>query len=276
MPILAPTPGRVGSNQNGTFRYDGQDYLIKPSRHGFLRDMPWQIFEKLPNAITCFVSIKPEQFLATKGVFPFDFQAKYRIRVTHQCLHCKIKIRNGGDNKQPIGVGWHPYLHRSGPCTVYIPARLRWELDHAEEPTPTGILKQVSGKDDFRYGRFLDREEHWDDVFTGLVSNNRIVSCYIDEQTEILTKTGQRSGFVRRSVNLLHDTICHGSVPMRHMQLFTPKGRNAICLEPLSSPPNAINLLAQAHPRSDVCEIAPGEEASFQMDVRFDFKTLPP
>lgn len=43
VPILAPTPGRVGRNQNGRFRYQGKDYCISPTRHGFLRNLPWWI-----------------------------------------------------------------------------------------------------------------------------------------------------------------------------------------------------------------------------------------
>ena len=55
------------------------------------------------------------------------------------------------------------------------------------------------------------------------------------------------------------------SCGLRHIQLYTPPGRPAIAVEPFSSPPNALNLLAEGHEHVDVRELPPAAEASFHM-----------
>ena len=280
IPILAPTPGRVGRNQNGKFAYRGGDYLISPSRHGFLRHLKWTIQEQSADSVTCCVDVsssgsqdKEDTDLGDANrPFPFKFHAKTRITISHRKLQCELFLRNTGSDTQPLNVGWHPYLHRAGPCTVRIPARSRWKLDGRPEPTPTGDLIDVANDADFRNGRRLDSNEHWDDIFTNLDDEAGIVSCWVEEREAILRKDGETmSTAIRRLVNVKSGRTSARDRGFRNIQLFTPRGRNAISLEPLSAPPNALNLLAETcHPRADVCEVDPGEEIRFELAVAVD------
>jgi galactose mutarotase-like enzyme len=166
-------------------------------------------------------------------------------------------------------VGWHPYFYRTGACTVHLPASARWELNAESEPTPTGGLAAVSGKDDFRHSRVMGTDEHWDETFTGLPAGP--VSCWTEELVPLLTTTGRTTRVrVRRLVNWVAGEMAGGPEPMRHVQLYTPPSRNAICIEPLSAPPDAINLHARKHPQANVCELAPGEEVTYACEMRIE------
>jgi aldose 1-epimerase len=261
MPILAPTPGRVGTSQNGMFTYQNRPYRIQPTRHGFVRNMAWKVLEHSDSELKCAVEVNMQS--SKNDVFPFQFEAVHYISIVDAGLRSRICLQNTGNHRQPLNVGWHPYLHRLGDCRVYIPAQSRWELDENVEPVPTGRLLSVEGRDDFRQGRVISPEEHWDDIFADLLHDGRGVRCWVEELMETLNAFGKCVPVkARRSVTL-------GS-NVRHVQLYTPPGRRAISIEPLSSPPDAINLLARRHSHAHVCELDPGATADFEITVSID------
>lgn len=267
VPILAPTPGRVGRNQSGLFEYEGVEYRVSPSRHGFLRDVPWEVSRYSAEELTCETSFSDKNHREPHMSFPYDFCATYEIRVLDQSLDLKLVLLNTGECVQPLNAGWHPYLQRSSHCRVCIPASERWELDGNPEPVPTGRILDVSGNDDFRRGRWLSADEHWDDIFTGLKGEQGSVSCWVEEDT--MVRVGHKRSApvrVRRSVNFVYeDANAFRGIP--NVQLYTPPGREAISIEPISSPPNAINLLSTGHEKAHVCEVAPGENVTFGITI---------
>ncbi len=268
VPILAPTPGRVGKNQDGRFRYDGNNYCVAPTRHGFLRNLPWAVKSQSDTSITCEVDVLPSHNVAARDAFPFEFRAKYEVEVTSARLRCRLLIHNTSRHVQPIDVGWHPYLHRTGECVVCLPARSRWELDRKPEPTPTGCILAVCPHDDFRAGRLVDTDDHWDDVFTDLSYERGEASCWVEESAQIVKKNDTHTpAHIRRTVSMIADSGPDGPRKIQNVQLFTPPGRNAISIEPLSAPPNAINLLDAAHQQAHVCELNPGDEVVHEIVI---------
>lgn len=268
VPVLAPTPGRVGRNQNGVFKYRGKEYRARPSRHGFLRTLAWTVVDKSPAAIVCVADVLPSRNAAADNAFPFEFRAEYHAKVSLRTMHCRLRIHNTSRRVQPIAAGWHPYLHRSGPCVALVPARSRWELDGEREPTPTGRILEVGPDDDFRKGRLIDTGEHWDDVFTDVVYKRGVAVCWVQESTRILTRDGLRVPTrLRRTVSMIGNSSADGPRPIENIQLYTPPGRNAISIEPLSAPPNAINLLTGGHDRACLCQLDPGKDVVYEIAI---------
>lgn len=268
MPILAPTAGRVGTNQSGIFEFDGKTYCIQPRRHGFARMRCWKVETHSLNTIKCSldVDLPTEPDFPVRG-FPFRLRFVHIVTIDSLGLTSRITVINTGKHVQPISLGWHPYLRRYGECAVRIPARARWLLDDALQPTPTGIIQMVDGIDDFRAGRWLGPAEHWDHVFTDLETNSDgSFECCVENDEHIRLKDERHVQMrVRRNVQI------HGSgtgcSQMRHVQLYTPPNRNAICIEPLSAPPNSINLAAQKHPHADMCALEPAGELQFELRI---------
>jgi aldose 1-epimerase len=251
-PILAPTPGRLGTTP-GAFVFDGREYRMAQARHGFLRNLPWTVVERSPASITCAVEVEPRESL---GSFPFSFRAEHRVTVADGFLHAELSFRSTGAGDQPISAGWHPYLHRDPGCRLLIPAASRWELDTSEEPLPTGRLSPVGGASDFRGGRVLDSAEHWDVTLSDLAMADGVATSSLDSELSVLNAGGQRVEIaVRRVVRS----------PLANVQLYTAPGRAAIAVEPFSSPPNAVNLLAAGHTHAGVHRLRPDHAVRFAM-----------
>ena len=258
MPLLAPTPGRVGKDQSGAFRYRGKLYLVEPSRHGWARSIPWSVARRTSSSLTCVAELEAER---KPGLFPFRLRATHEVRIGHGVLASRVLLENIGEHQSPANVGWHPYLHRPDECIVQFPAASYWELSNDSEPTPTGRVLPVTPDLDFRSGRSLQGDQ-WDHVFTNL-GNGAEIACSVRQRVICLTRQGAsvRASIVREV--LLDEPHEDRMQPIRNIQLYTPPGRRAVSLEPLSCPPDAINLLANGADRGHVVELKPGESASF-------------
>jgi aldose 1-epimerase len=273
IPLLAPTPGRIaGPDGSGRFVYRGASYEALFARHGFFRNRSWEVAESTPDSIACTLSVRPD---SPNGdtLFPFELEARYDVELGTRGLLCRLTVVNTGSRIQPFAAGWHPYLHRTGACTVSIPAAKRWELNGDAEPVPTGALVAVSGRDDFRAPRLLAVDEHLDETLTDLPSGP--VECWMEEVVPVLTSAGTAAqARVRRTVSFTTAATESGPLPMRHVQFFTPPSRNALCIEPFSAPPDALNLHARQVPHADLTELAPGQEAVYEMELGIEITLL--
>lgn len=265
MPLLAPTPGRVGRNQSGRFRYRGLEYAIAPSRHGMVRQAPWRVVEQGESELRLETEIE--------GPAPFHFRATHQVSLGERLLRSRVGLENIGQRMQPLNVGWHPYLRRPpGPCEVSIPAAGRWVLDDELEPTPTGEIESV-GADRvfFAPPRFLESGDHWDDVFTGLEATDGLAVCWIESEESVALDSGaERRVTVRRVVEVPTGPADRSLAPVPHVQLYTPPGREAISIEPLSSVPDAINLAGRGVEETGLCEVPPGGRIAFEIALRLE------
>lgn len=265
-PLLGPTPGRVGTSQNGRFIWQGEEHRIVPTRHGWLRGAAWTVEDAAPDRLVCAARFRPDPERCTLA---FDFSARHEVTLTGARLHSRVTLTNRASIEVPLDLGWHPYLHRDGRCRVVIPAAHIWELNDAPEPTPTGRLLPVSGKTDFRTGREVAAGEHWDNIFHTLETDAEGWShSWVEAEETIPLTDGARPVLtLRRGVSILVAPSTPGMTPVRNMQLFTPPSRRAISLEPLSAPPDALNLLARGVGESAPNIVPPGAESSFEMVI---------
>ena len=273
IPLLGPTPGRVGKNQNGEMDYRGNTIRVHPSRHGILRHLAWSVTERSEAALTCELDVEPVH--TPDMEHPFRFKARCEFELVHQALRCRVRLDNTDDEAQPLALGWHPYLHRGPGCTVVrIPARKMWALDDAAEPTPTGELEDASGLADFRAGRLLRSSEEWDQIFTSLSSEDGVAACVAESETDIWLPRGKSfPAITRRIVRFRTEASNDGPRAIPNVQLYTPPGRQAICFEPLSVPPNAINLKARGD-IGDAGDIEAHDSSTFEIVVALDVHPL--
>lgn len=265
IPILAPTPGRVGKNQSGEFTYRGKNYRIKPTRHGFLRHKSWKIQQFDSDHLICRTSVDVTNSPESKDFFPFHFNATASFQVSPAKLTCRVTLENTAQYIQPLDLGWHPYFYQLGNHVVQIPAGLVWELDSEQEPTPTGKTQEVTGLYDFRSGRQIDSSEHWDHIFTGLDLAGDEAHCYLEEVFPVELNSGiSKNVRIRKNLWVTTEHPSGSVLPFNNIQLYTPAGRRAIALEPLSAPPDAINM--HSRQMTDcLSEVAPGEKVTFTL-----------
>jgi aldose 1-epimerase len=234
IPLLFPFPNRIRA---GRFSWNGRDFEIPLSHaphdgagnaiHGFCLDRPWRVTSRGADfAVGVFELAKdaPDRL----AYWPADFRIEVRYQVRGPKLRADVRLVNPSAVPLPWGFGTHPYFKlplgaksRPSHCLVLAPAGEEWEL---VDCLPTGRRLPISQPKDLRDGAYFDVLK-MDDVLTGLPGGQTIVECGIMDEVaglQIMQQWGPA---------------------FREIVVYTPPGRNAVCLEPYTCPTDAINLL---------------------------------
>lgn len=98
-PVLFPIVGTLKGNQ---FRHKSQSYSLP--RHGFARDMEFEIQEKANDSTVFSLKSNPE----TKESYPFDFELQICYSVAGNKLIVEYKVVNQMSERMPFSIGGHP------------------------------------------------------------------------------------------------------------------------------------------------------------------------
>ncbi|WP_317045988.1 aldose 1-epimerase family protein [Flavobacterium laiguense] len=98
-PILFPI---VGTLKNNSYQYNGKDYQL--SRHGFSREMNFELIDKQENSATFSLTSTDE----TLQRYPFDFELFLIYTLENTSLKIEYKVINKGKSKMPFSIGAHP------------------------------------------------------------------------------------------------------------------------------------------------------------------------
>lgn len=120
-PILFPI---VGTLKNNSYHYNGIEYNL--SRHGFAREMEFELIEKTENSVT-FSLISSEE---TRKVYPFDFELQIIYTLDKSSLNIEYKVINKGKSQMPFSIGAHPAFSLPGNFENYS---LEFEQDEPLE-----------------------------------------------------------------------------------------------------------------------------------------------
>lgn len=100
-PILFPI---VGTLKNNTYTIDQTEYQL--SRHGFARDMEFELIEKTENSAV--FSLESNNETLKKYPFGFELQLIYSLEKTS--LNIEYIVINKSDRKMPFSIGAHPAI----------------------------------------------------------------------------------------------------------------------------------------------------------------------
>lgn len=117
-PILFPI---VGTLKNNIYYYQGKEYYL--SRHGFAREMEFELIEKSENSATFSLTSSME----TRKVYPFDFELQICYSLEENKLNIDYKVINNNDSILPFSIGAHPAFALPKPFEGYSLA-----FDHNE------------------------------------------------------------------------------------------------------------------------------------------------
>ncbi|MFV8379644.1 aldose 1-epimerase family protein [Flavobacterium sp. LB3R33] len=98
-PILFPI---VGTLKDNSFDYNGMEHHL--SRHGFARDMEFELIEITDNSATFSIQSSEE----TLKVYPFEFELQLIYTLEENNLSIAYKVVNKGKNTMPFSIGAHP------------------------------------------------------------------------------------------------------------------------------------------------------------------------
>jgi galactose mutarotase-like enzyme len=98
-PVLFPI---VGNLKNNTYSYQGKSFQLP--RHGFAREMEFQLEKQNANEIILILKSNPE----TKKNYPFDFEFRIRYQIQGDELSTEYMVSNTGNGILLFSVGGHP------------------------------------------------------------------------------------------------------------------------------------------------------------------------
>ena len=100
-PILFPI---VGTLKNNTYTINEIEYQLP--RHGFARDMEFQLITKTENSVTFSLHYNEK----TLKKYPFEFELQLIYTLKESTLDIEYKVINKGENKMPFSIGAHPAI----------------------------------------------------------------------------------------------------------------------------------------------------------------------
>jgi len=109
-PILFPI---VGTLKNNTYKYKDHTYSL--SRHGFARDMEFQLIQKTEDSVT-FSLVYNDQ---TLQVYPFKFELQLIYTLEENSLHIAYKVLNKDNTELLFSLGAHPAFALNGKFEEY-------------------------------------------------------------------------------------------------------------------------------------------------------------
>lgn len=98
-PVLFPI---VGGLKKGSYEYNGQ--LYKMGRHGFARDMEFEVSWQKKDGIM--FTLKSNE--TTLAMYPFDFSFSVKYTLDNNDLNVSYIVQNTGKEKMYFSVGGHP------------------------------------------------------------------------------------------------------------------------------------------------------------------------
>ena len=98
-PVLFPI---VGGLKNNSYNYNGKQYQL--SRHGFARDMVFEVENQTENSATFFIQSSEE----TLAIYPFTFKFSVVYTVLNNQLTVTYIVENKGEETLYFSVGAHP------------------------------------------------------------------------------------------------------------------------------------------------------------------------
>ena len=98
-PVLFPI---VGTLKNNTFYHINKEYTL--SRHGFARDMEFQLVEKTESSATFSLQSNSE----TLKNYPFKFELQIQYILIGTTLELTYRVINKDNTDMPFSIGAHP------------------------------------------------------------------------------------------------------------------------------------------------------------------------
>ncbi|TDX10747.1 aldose 1-epimerase family protein [Flavobacterium sp. S87F.05.LMB.W.Kidney.N] len=118
-PVLFPI---VGTLKNNSYKINDKEYHLP--RHGFARDLEFELIDKSENRVV--FSLQSSTETLTK--YPFEFELQLIYTLNESSLTLEYKVINKGDTTMPFSIGAHPAIALPGNFDDYA---LEFEKEEA-------------------------------------------------------------------------------------------------------------------------------------------------
>lgn len=228
---LAPYCNRI---REGRFAFAGSDAILPAnfppephSLHGLSWQRPWRVESPVENKC-----VLVDDYDGA-GPWPWAYRAQQRVRLGPKGCAVTLVLTNRSAEQMPAGLGFHPYFRRRSET------RVRFAADHvllaSPDCLPTGITAPAGHFGDWAEGAPLPVET--------------IDHCFAGWQ-----------GVATIADDL--GTIALEADGAPHLHLYAPADGSALCLEPVTHTPDALNCAPE-----EMIVLPPGCSASLTMRI---------
>lgn len=98
-PVLFPIVGTLKDN-----RYVFESSAYSLSRHGFARDLEFELLDKSIDRAVFVLQANPD----TRAVYPFEFELRLTYSIDASGLRIDYMVRNKSNQRMPFSLGAHP------------------------------------------------------------------------------------------------------------------------------------------------------------------------
>ncbi|MDG1732191.1 MAG: aldose 1-epimerase [Thalassotalea sp.] len=234
---LVPFSNRI---RDGKFTWQGSEIKLplnqfpeRHSNHGHGWQVSWDIDEQTPSSVTL-------SYLHKASEWPFTYKTKYHFELQNGELLQTLTLINLSPEDMPAGLGLHPYFSRTAQASVIAKVNQMWQVDHESMPVkvveaPVCIQSKL--------GLVIDSHQ-LDNTFINFPA-----------KAEVFWPEWRMSADITASSN------CD------FMVVYSPKGEDFFCLEPVTHLPDAVNLHHQGVEKTGFASLKPGKEMSIWMRI---------
>lgn len=267
IPVLYPWPSGISG---GEYQFRGKAHALnKPGEksirnHGFVKTARWRVLrsdcDNTGAWLTCAIAS------ADCGELAQAFAARCTLEITWKLTPEKfvmlIKAQNIGTTAMPMGFGLHPYFAVPfGPkgsraeCRLHADVGRQWDL---------ASTFKIGPDDPAPAKPFLDEPEFATSASGGTALDD--VAFNHVYETVPVQKSGESTASLIDPANDVKLTVS-ADRSFGTWVFFSPKGRDAMALEPWTLTANGFNLGAKGLKEAGLIELEPGEEWSGTVEI---------
>ena len=242
---LLPFCNRI---RNGRASFEGREIRFPPNHpaersphplHGIGWQRPWAVQESGATHAVLTLDVP------ASTAWPWRFCASQHFELDDEMLRVTMALTNLDRAGMPAGIGHHPYFPHTRGTRLTSSAAAMWETDAEVMPTTLAVTDTV---EKLRAGVVLSE----------LALDNNFVGW---EHSALVQWPADRTGPAR-------SLLMEAATPLDYFVLYSPRGFDHFCAEPVSQCTDCLNLLAQCGPGAvGGARVPPGQSlrASFTL-----------
>lgn len=227
VPVLFPSPGRLEGDR---WRRGGHEGELR--QHGFARQLPWEVAATGEDGAAS-ASLRLRASAPTLARYPFSFEATYTYALAGASLRIEQRFVNQGAEPMPFGAGFHPYFAVA-------------QADKAGARVASGASRA--------YDNAGKREVPFSAAALDLSAGHEIDLHLLDHGASSSSLAWPDGARVR----------LEGSPEFTHWVVWALPGRDFVCLEPWTCPPDALNTGER------LLVLEPGQAHTLRLELRYE------
>ncbi|HEU4408553.1 MAG TPA: galactose mutarotase [Polyangiaceae bacterium] len=227
IPVLFPSPGRLAGD---AWARGGASGELR--QHGFARQLPWQVRAEGGEGEAS-VTLALGDSAPTRARYPFAFEVTFVYAIAGPRLRIEQRYANRGEAPMPFAAGFHPYF------------AVR-QADKAGARVESGASRA--------FDNVQKREAPFAAAALDLGGPAELDLHLVDHGAPRSSLAWPDGARVR----------IEGSPEFTHWVVWSLPGRDFVCLEPWTSPPDALNTGER------LLTLAPGEERVLNVELTYE------